>query len=304
MTLKNLKEETEQLFLGIKSCKEFSDYLKALSKEKKLSIIKKEDKLSINFIVEYLLKKHSVKIDLFSKNKNVDYLEERINKLENENKQLKNEIINLKEEIKEIRKIIEPINIKFKEGLNINKYIFNNNSEIMSKNEFDFIHFAIKSRMNREVKELKKLYQASIDGDSPINFHSRCDNIPNTLTIIKSAGNRRFGGFTTEKWESSESTLDKDDKNAFLFSIDKKKIYPYNQDGSAIECNKEWGPTFGKDPSSIYIGEYPIQQKKLYTKESENTSYNFFGDKNALSEDGKHEGIYAVEIEVFQITVS
>ena len=174
----------------------------------------------------------------------------------------------------------------------------------MSKNEFDFIHFAIKSRMNREVKELKKLYQASIDGDSPTNFHSRCDNIPNTLTIIKSAGNRRFGGFTTEKWESSESTLDKDDKNAFLFSIDKKKIYPYNQDGSAIECYKEWGPTFGKDPSSIYIGEYPIQQKELHTKESENKSYNFFGDKNALSEDGKAEGIYAVEIEVFQIIFS
>ena len=43
------------------------------------------------------------------------------------------------------------------------------------------------SIQNKEVKELKKLYQATIDGDGAINFYSRCDNIPNTLVVIKSA---------------------------------------------------------------------------------------------------------------------
>ena len=306
MTLKELKENKEngQLFAGLKSCKEFYDFLKTLSEEKKLSILKSEDKLTLNFIVEYLLKKHSVKIDLFSENKNYDYLEERIKNLENENKNLKNDIKHLKEEIKEIKKIIEPINQKFKDNININKYSFNNNSVIMNKNEFDMIHLAIKSRLNKEVKELKKLYQASIDGDGPFNFHLRCDNIPNTLTIIKSAGNRRFGGFTTQVQDSPESSTNKDDKNAFLFSLDKQKIYPYNNDGYAIECKKDWGPTFGKDLSSIYVGPNFIQQKELNTYESGNKSYNFFGDKNALSEDGKHGGIYAVEMEVFQIIFS
>ena len=36
----------------------------------------------------------------------------------------------------------------------------------MKSNEFDFIHLAIKSRLNKEVKELKKLYQGTIDGDA------------------------------------------------------------------------------------------------------------------------------------------
>jgi len=92
----------------------------------------------------------------------------------------------------------------------------------MKENEFEFIHLAIKSRMDKEVKELKKLYQATIDGDWPLKFHLKCDNIPNTLVIIKSAGNRRFGGFTSQTWQSDSNGAFKDDKNAFLFSLDKQ----------------------------------------------------------------------------------
>ena len=73
-------------------------------------------------------------------------------------------------EMKEIRKILNP-------EFNINKLKIGNKSVIMKENEFDFIHLAIKSRLKKEVKEIKKLYQATIDGDGAINFHSRCDNI-------------------------------------------------------------------------------------------------------------------------------
>ena len=170
----------------------------------------------------------------------------------------------------------------------------------MNENEFDLIHLAIKSRLNKEVKELKKLYQATIDGDGPINFHSRCDNIPNTLVIIKSAGNRRFGGFTSIPQSSSGGEY-KDDSNAFLFSLDKKKIYSYKKDGKAIYNYKDYGPTFGCG-HSIYIGPNCIQDKKLYTYESNSgCSYNFNGDNNALSEDGKASRIYASEYVVFQV---
>ena len=140
--------------------------------------------------------------------------------IKRKNKSLEKENKNLKEEINKIKNIIEPINQKYNENMNINKYLFNNNSIIMKEKEFDMIHFAIKSRLNKEIKELKKLYQATIDGDSPINFHSRCDNIPNTLIIIKSARNRRFGGFTAQVWDSSEKYM--------LFSfhlINKKYIH-------------------------------------------------------------------------------
>ncbi len=106
----------------------------------------------------------------------------------------------------------------------------------MKENEFNIIHLALKSRMNKEVKEIKKLYQITIEGDGSVNFHSKCDNIPNTLVLIKSAGNRRFGGFTSQVWESTSGSY-KDDKNAFLFSLDKQRIYPYKNNGNAIYNN-------------------------------------------------------------------
>ena len=100
------------------------------------------------------------------------------------------------------------------------------------KPDFDMIHLAIKSRLNKEIKEFIKLNQATTDGDESMKFHSKCDNIPNTLTIIKSAGNKRFGGFTTQTWDCSNKY--KDDINAFLFFLDKQRIYPYKNKGNAI----------------------------------------------------------------------
>ena len=313
LTLKEIKE-IHKTFFFFNSCNEFLDILKTLSEAKQLSIIKKEDKLSINFSIDYLLKKESIEIDLFSEkfnselfkdlcNKNIE-LENKVKELENKNKELENKIKVLEKEIKEIKNIIEPINKKFNEGININKYIFNNNSVIMNEKEFDLIHFALKSRFNKEVKEIKKLYQATIDGDGAINFHSKCDNIPNTLTLIKSAGNRRFGGFTSQTWESPKSEKYKDDKYAFLFSLDKQKIYPYKNNGYAIYCYYNYGPVFGNG-HTIYIGKNAIQEKKLYTYESNSGSaYDFYGDKNALSENGSANYIYPSEYEVFQIIFS
>ena len=255
------------------------------------------NKIDLCFTIEYFMQKQSIEISLFSGNEADGHFEERIKKLENENKELR-------KEIEELKKIIEPIHKKFNESFGINKHIFNNDSTIMKTNEFDLIHLAIKSRLNQEVKELKKLYQATIDGDRPINFHSRCDGITNTLTIIKSAGNRRFGGFASETWESSDSTKNIDDKNAFLFSLDKQKIYSYKKDGYALRCNKNNGPCFGAGYTLGVVGN-AIQEKKLYTYETYNScSYNFYDDKNALSEDGKTSHIYATEIEVFQVILN
>ena len=143
-----------------------------------------------------------------------------------------------------------------------------------------------------------KIYQASIDGDSPDNFHSRCDYIPNTLVLIKSAGNRRFGGFITKEWNANNNDVKIDDPNSFLFSLDNKKIYPYKKGGFYIYNDD--GPCFG----DIEIGHHGIFLKQLKTRESNtDTYYNFQGVNNALSEDGKGSGIHALEYEVFQVVL-
>jgi hypothetical protein len=86
------------------------------------------------------------------------------------------------------------------------------------------------------------LYRATMDGFHSRDFHSRCDNHSNTLTIIKAKDSSYiFGGFTTVSWDCSFKF--KSDANAFIFSLTnnhnlplKMKINP-NYHEHAIECN-------------------------------------------------------------------
>ena len=308
LALKEIKDrDSLQIFLPY-SCKQFIEFIKTLSDSKQLSLFKKENIVFIEFSTEILLKKRFIDIELFPEDKNFDSIAKELYRelslnyqiLKKENEEIKKENAELKKkieehdiEIKEIKKMLNP-------DFNIDKLKIGNKSVIMKENEFDMIHLAIKSRLNKEIKELKKLYQASIDGDGAINFHSRCDNIPNTLVIIKSVGNRRFGGFTSVQWSSPSSAEWKDDQNAFLFSLDKKKIYPYKKNGKAIYNYKDYGPYFG-DGTDLCISYHGIQQKHLWTNESSsNPSYEYFGDKNALSE-CNGSWISAAEYEVFQV---
>ena len=296
MPLKDIKDKESRAIFNSYSPKDFIQFLKKLSEMKKISVIRKDNAIMIKFEFEAMFMKHEIEIELRSKDNNLELLEKEVKELKEENILLKKRIDDLETEVKEIKKMLNP-------NFNINRIKIGNKSVIMKENEFDLIHLAIKSRLNKEVKELKKLYQATIDGDGAINFHSRCDNIPNTLVLIKSAGNRRFGGFTSVQWTSSSGEY-KDDPNAFLFSLDKQKIYSYKNNKYAIYCHKDCGPGFGQ-ACDIYIFKHGIQEKHLHTYESySGCSYNYNGDNNALSEDGKASYIYAAEYEVFQVIFS
>ena len=166
-------------------------------------------------------------------------------------------------------------------------------SNILKSNECELIFSAIKSRINKKLKDIKKIYQATKDGGDPSIFHSKCDGINNTLVLIHSKENNRFGGFTSNIWESTSSEVFKDDKNAFVFSLDKQKIYSYKNDGKAIRCHKDYGPFFGYGP---LIGIYgnPLEQTKIESYKC-NDSYDIdyaFLEKNPD---------YAIDYEVFQV---
>ena len=88
------------------------------------------------------------------------------------------------------------------------------------------------------------IYKASTNGDLVKNFHKFCDGEPNILVAIESDGGCRFGGFTKIGFNSN-SNEQKDD-NAFLFSLDKMKIYKDKRKNKYIICNAEHGPCFGK----------------------------------------------------------
>ena len=320
-TLNELKH-IHKLFLVCSSCQEFIDYIKVLIENKKLSI-KKDNKnqMAIELAVEYLYKQDLIKIDLIQKainfelialdlykkisilNKSFKNLENNYKFIKEENQAIKKENMNIKDRIKNLEDIIlslkqEKIKINNKtEKISLPISI---NSAIMEKNEFLMIYSEIKLKMNKEIKEIKKLYQATRDGDEPFIFHEKCDNIANTLVLYKSAGNRRFGGFTSECWTSKGET--KLDKNSFLFSLDQKKIYPPNNNNYyEIECYPDEGPNFISDGHyCIQIRDNPLKKKSLFTNEKGHKEM-FYGEINALSEDGNFNGIYSKEYEVFQI---
>ena len=169
----------------------------------------------------------------------------------------------------------------------------------METGEENFIISEIGKRMNKTIKGLHKLYQATIDGGNPINFHKKCDNIPNTLVLIKSEGKRRFGGFTPIPWKSEVDTI-KDKKNqTFIFSLDNKKIYNLKSKLWAVFHDKNYGPCFGwKD---IVISGNPIEKYDLLSIPDD---YDYNGDKYPLSEsdDSYNYGyIKALEYEVFEV---
>ena len=93
--------------------------------------------------------------------------------------------------------------------------------------------------------ELK--YRASRDGFSTENFHSKCDEIPNTLTIIKSTNGNVFGGFTEKGWSSNGGLVS--DTQAFIISLINAENNPFkalfSNNGYALVCNPSYGPVFG-----------------------------------------------------------
>ena len=330
-------EELKQInksFSILGSCQEFLEYIKALIKNNKLSIKKEnENHISIEFIAEYLFKQNIVKISLVQKSinllpivkdmfKRLKIYEDNFKELKEENKNLKkeNELLkkenkNINDKINNIQKTIDLLMGEIKESKNNISSIQNDlNQNLISKNdnlkinsfliknsEFNMIAKTIEENMDSKIKQIKKLYQATIDGGEPSIFHKKCDGIRNTLIIYQSKGNRRFGAFASESWETNDSN--KSDKNCFLFSIDRKKIF-------SIKDNKDYfiiKNSFNHGPSFIHKGTYCIElfgnsfhNNSLRTVESIHPNI-FKGESNELSEDGYYKGVSATDYEVFQI---
>ena len=89
---------------------------------------------------------------------------------------------------------------------------------------------------------LNLLYKATIDSDKASVFHDKCDEASNSLVLIQSGNGKRFGGYTSCSWEGN--SIDKQDENAFVFSLDKMEIYDIIPGEDAIGCYPKYGPVF------------------------------------------------------------
>ena len=96
-------------------------------------------------------------------------------------------------------------------------------------------------------KQFKLLYRATRDGFGASDFHAKCDNLPNTLTVIKTTKGFIFGGYTAVEWDNTSNF--KSDE-AFIFSLVNALSTPLLSPvrvGSkdSIYCHRRYGPIFG-----------------------------------------------------------
>ena len=97
------------------------------------------------------------------------------------------------------------------------------------------------------------LYRASFDGFEAASFHSKCDEIPNTLAVMKSraTSSHVFGGFTASAWSSPLGEF-RADPHAFLFSLVNAENKPckfkvdVTRCENSIFCHANMGPSYGR----------------------------------------------------------
>ena len=166
-------------------------------------------------------------------------LNSRVNNLETIISEQNKKIILLEERIKKLEDIINKYEEKEKEKQLISfsgTEILNNESKKM-----------LLSWLPRKPIKITLLLNSNIDGDSTSIFMNKCNGKCPTLAVIKTTNGYIFGGYTTKQWNGGEVQ----DKNAFVFSIDKKKKYNIKVPEHAIYSGKNawWG--FGCGSNAI-----------------------------------------------------
>ena len=192
-------------------------------------------------------KKSEEKTDEESLKNKIKELEDIKLKYEQEIKDLKQQSAK-KSEVKEEKEKEVKVEIK-KEAPKIEKkHVFGEKTQkykikgdiIHNKDEIELITRKI-NKVNKKIT-LNLIYKATVDSDKASAFHEKCDSAKSSLVLVETDEGKRFGGFTTSSW--SGDCVDKKDEDAFVFSLDKMKVYPNIPDEDAIGCYPKYGPIF------------------------------------------------------------
>ena len=157
------------------------------------------------------------------------------------------------------------------------------------------------------------LYKASRDGFSAKNFHSKCDHLNDTLTIIKVKDKPHiFGGYTKQTWDDRRNVVlgyknFKKDRNAFIFSLVNDDNYPIKIDVTqhikqAIYCDHSSGPSFGGG-HDFYISSNSNKNKDSYSNLGLSYIHPYYTYESTEAENflaGSNE-FSTSEIEVYQV---
>ena len=291
---KEIDEQFEQLFIKedtIKKSEKLPNKIKScLEKSQMMDGDWKEENKVCSLINECINIENNIKdinniFDNISKTKNADLIDS----------------IHFAPEESELNNFLKTINTFG--SIMFEKICLDDNSTIIKNiGSLKFVIGQIKKNNNinlNKTSNLKIIYRASRDGDSCKTYHQKTNNIPDTLTIIKTKEDIVFGGYTHIKIPSCSYGQNFDDDKAFIFSLEYNKIYLPKKNCQSKHSNDGYGPIFGNNN----IG-YPIiiYGPNFFSSKSHSTS-NFVYD-NFTSEYELNKGKQKFEIkelEVYQV---
>ena len=261
-------------------------------------IIKLKDILGNDELYDIVL--YQIKLD--NKNK-YEQMEKKILTLENKVEEIKNENIEIKKKLNELYELYNENKILKSEIQNLkvdkNNHILSLCKESKIIKEENKINFVIEEieKVTNSISETKLLYRATRDGSSIEEFHSRCDNYPNTLMLVQTTKGYIFGGFTSVGW-ISKNGANIQDKNAFCFSINLNKIYNIIKPENAMHLqSNDCRPSFGVNKYVFILQQNFLASTENYVEKM--TDYK--GEKKALEINGGNKKFGINELEVFQI---
>jgi len=146
---------------------------------------------------------------------------------------------------------------------------------------------------------LNLIYKSSVDGNRAANFHSKCDNKGKTIAFIETSNGYRIGGYTTANWDQSNAY--KNDNNAFIFSLNKKRKFMCTNAVNAIYCAAAHLCTFGGG-HEFYITDGFATGSYSNFKHSYGANDNIEGDKSTYLTGSYF--FFIKEVELFEVIIN
>ena len=204
-----------------------------------------------------------------------------------------------KEIINQLCEKVKILNSQIKENTQEENMIKKLNSKILLNNDEYYMindHIIFLEKNKIKISGWSKIFSASEDGDSAEAFHNKCDNIENTVILVKTKKYKRFGGYTKKKWNHNNNSYSNDSK-AFLFNLITMDIFSRNDNGNEMKGDKDSGPWFGSGPDFQIVNKCfsnnSIHNKKCFSY-PQNVNFPLADSGNFLVKDYE---VYKVEFD-------
>ena len=285
---------------------------------------KEEKELTENFNIEITKTKEKLENYLSLTNNGIK-MSEKINKI---NKKFVKEEYDKKSILKKlslvsnINKFKKKMENLFNEQMKSLKFTFSEEERIIKYEKFSLNGFPLpesiiltNSKKKYEFvekllnwsgyKSMELLFRGTRDGMNCQNFHKKCDNNGQTITLIQNNLDNIFGGYASIPWTSHEGKYFSA-PDSFIFTLTniyntEPTKFPNKNDGKEVCHNKNYGPLFGED-CDIYISSDFINGETKSTFPSSYQDVLGKGKSIFTGNTNNNNGNFKIkEIEVFKL---